>query len=83
MFCDCWLLIYRLGACVKCVMYLVNVVVYSGRDELCRGSWIIQRNPLVPVGVGRGVVGVSISVDFHSAHVRKWNRNWLKVCVTY
>ena len=36
----------------------------------------------MPVGVGRGVVGVSISVDFNSAHVRKWNRNWLKACVT-
>ena len=37
--------------CVKGVLYLVGMVVYGGREGLWKGSWGVQHNLVVTVGV--------------------------------
>ena len=58
------------GVYTKCIMYLVDMVVYGGRDQLCRNLWIIHRGHMVPVGVGRGVILAYIDEFSHSAYVK-------------
>ena len=42
---ECWVLMYRSGVYVKCVMYSVDMVVYGGRDELWGGRGFSNRIP--------------------------------------